>query len=70
MFQLNRPFFLGMYKVKKTRELKKQIIQVCMTKADARLVEARAIESGQGLSAYCREALLESLNSKSEQVQE
>ena len=55
--------------MKKTKELKKQVLQVCMTRGDARLIEAKAIENGQGLSAYCREALLESLNSKSEQVQ-
>ena len=55
--------------MKKTKELKRQVLQICMTKQDARRVEAKAIENGKGLSAYCREALLESLNSKSEQVQ-
>ena len=50
-----------MAKQKHKRLLKRHVLQVCMSRTDAKLIEARAIQHGKGLSAFIRECLQDRL---------
>ena len=46
---------------KSKKELKKTVLQFCVTRSQARLIEAKAIQHGKGLSAFIRECLQDRL---------